>query len=96
MMPLEKSGRYNVCSSHVRQNGTTEGETVFDVAIGIDGSIFLAGDTVGSWSGVNAGDLDFLVVKLDDDGKEMWRWQVRLKTCLYANRITRFLITSDK
>lgn len=43
-----------------------------------DGSIVLAGYTVGSWDGseANAGEEDFVVVKLDKDGNELWHWQV--------------------
>lgn len=45
--------------------------------MGSDGSVVLAGSTYGNWSGVQAGDKDLAVVKLDADGKEVYRWQVR-------------------
>lgn len=61
----------------VRQDGTIAADSVHHVAVGIDGSVFLAGATYGDWSGVNAGESDFAVVKLDADGNETWRWHVR-------------------
>lgn len=43
-----------------------------------DGGYVLAGYTEGVWSGeASAGGQDFVVVKLDADGQEVWRWQVR-------------------
>lgn len=47
------------------------------VAIGEDGSVVLAGKTSGHWAGEADGmTFDFAAVKLDADGREMWRWQV--------------------
>lgn len=37
----------------------------------------MAGHTAGDWDEVNAGEEDFAAVKLDQDGLELWRWQVR-------------------
>lgn len=37
----------------------------------------LAGETYGNWGGDNAGAADFAAVKLDSDGVEVWRYQVR-------------------
>lgn len=43
-----------------------------------NGSFVLAGYTTGVWSGeASAGGEDFAAVKLDADGVEVWRWQVR-------------------
>lgn len=81
MMAVQNSRRINVCPSHIRQSGTNQQDTVYDVAIGMDGSMFLTGDTSGDWDGANKGKTDFIVIKLDADGKEMWRWQVSWKTC---------------
>lgn len=53
--------------------------------MGNDGSIFLAGDTNESWSGDNAGDLDFVACKLDANGEEVWKWQVN---CRHQKRTT--------
>ncbi|CAM9957439.1 unnamed protein product, partial [Laminaria digitata] len=61
-----------------RQSGVPEQDIVIDVAIGNDGSVFLAGNTYGDWNGANAGLSDFAAAKLDADGNEVWRWQVRL------------------
>ncbi len=46
------------------------------VAVQGDGSILLAGGTEGDWVGTNAGENDFVMVALSEDGEELWRWQV--------------------
>lgn len=66
-----------------------------DAAIGIDGSVFLAGYTLGNWGDVNAGRSDFAVVKIDADGNEIWRLQVRVQMCLFSNPMTSFLLNFD-
>lgn len=66
-----------------------------DVAIGMDGSVFLAGSTGGGYGVANAGLTDFAVVKLDAEGNEIWRWQVRLSMRLYADRMTIPVENSD-
>lgn len=43
-----------------------------------DGSIVLAGVTTGDWFGDVAGSADFAAVALDEDGQELWRWQVNV------------------
>ena len=48
-----------------------------------DGSVIMAGYTYGDWDGVNAGSADFVAVKLDAAGEEVWVWQVRSRTCHY-------------
>lgn len=45
--------------------------------MGSDGFIYIAGYTLGDWAGTNAGDEDFAAAKLDADGNEIWRWQVK-------------------
>ena len=42
-----------------------------------DGSVVVGGYTSGNWSGVNAGQRDFIAIKLDAAGEEVWVWQVR-------------------
>lgn len=32
---------------------------------------------MGDWAGSNLGEDDFVAAKLDADGIEIWRWQVR-------------------
>lgn len=45
-----------------------------------DGSIVLAGMAKGVWNGTHVGEYsDFAAVKLDANGNEMWKWQVRLE-----------------
>lgn len=69
----------------IPQDATTDAtstEYLRAVAMGDDGSVFMAGSTDGSFSGSNAGFNDFAVVKLDINGTELWRWQVGGTFCL--------------
>ncbi|CAN0229721.1 unnamed protein product, partial [Ectocarpus fasciculatus] len=70
------------------QGGTAESDVCSAVVVAEDGSIVLVGHTVGSWDGseANAGEEDFVVVKLDKDGNELWHWQegTSLKDRLFA------------
>ena len=79
-----------------RQNGTTGNDEIYGAANGRDGSIVLAGVTEGAWRGAHAGGLrDFCAVKLDADGGEVWRWQVRWRrVCLRVDRNNATPITS--
>lgn len=62
----------------LRQDGTTGNDKLYGAASGSDGSTVLGGVTEGAWTGAHAGGLeDFCAVKLDADGGEVWRWQVR-------------------
>lgn len=45
----------------------------------VNGSVVVAGNTYGNWSGVNAGSGDWAAVKLDADGAVLWQWQVKEK-----------------
>ena len=70
----------NACTNHRRipvQGGTAFADVLSTVLVGEDGSVVLAGYTTGSWVDSNAGEEDYLVVKLDSDGNEVWVWQVR-------------------
>ena len=61
------------------QAGVSEDEYVIAdaAAARADGSIVLGGRTSGDWYGeVNGIDMDFAAVALDEDGTELWRWQV--------------------
>ncbi|CAN0049267.1 unnamed protein product, partial [Sphacelaria rigidula] len=60
-----------------KQGGTTNTDNLFSGAAGESDTVVLTGRTDGNWEGTNAGDFDFLVVKLGADGDEIWRWQVR-------------------
>lgn len=70
------------------QGGTAFADVLSTVLVGGDGSVVLAGYTSGSWTGSsNAGEEDYLVVKLDSDGNEIWVWQVRTYgTAIYRGR----------
>lgn len=58
------------------QGGTAFADVLSTVLVGENGSIILAGFTSGSWIENNAGEEDYLVIKLDSDGNEIWVWQV--------------------
>lgn len=45
-------------------------------AVGDDGSFVLAGLTDGEWGDSFDDSSDFAAVKLDENGNELWRWQV--------------------
>eukprot|EP00904_Undaria_pinnatifida_P011787 jgi/Undpi1/7739/HiC_scaffold_23.g10212.m1 len=57
------------------QNGTEFDDRLNAAAVGEDGSIVFAGWSEGDWGSVNFGSSDFVAVKLDSNGKELWRWQ---------------------
>ncbi|CAM9219530.1 unnamed protein product, partial [Ectocarpus sp. 13 AM-2016] len=60
------------------QNGTVDDDTLDAIAVGADGSVFLAGDTRGSWGREGSGDgttAQAIAVKLDSEGTEVFRWQ---------------------
>lgn len=60
-----------------QQRGTSVDDSFSSVAVASDGAVVLAGETSGGWSGAASGGVDFAAVKLDEDGVEVWRWQVR-------------------
>lgn len=61
----------------MHQGGTDAEDGLYKCMVGSNGSIYLAGFTAGDWAGSNAGLDDFAAAKLDSDGNEIWRWQVR-------------------
>lgn len=58
------------------QDGTPELDCISAAVIGEDESVVLAGYSSGNWNGTVMGGADCTAVKLDADGKELWRWQV--------------------
>ena len=64
---------YVVVCSYVAQNGTPEEDRIYGIFIDDDDSVVLAGTTEGTWANVSRGDHDFAVVKLDQNGAELWR-----------------------
>lgn len=66
---------YCVCVSP--QDGTEEDEALYGMAVGGDGSIVLVGGSPGVWTTQHEDEWDFVAVKLDANGNEVWRWQVR-------------------
>ena len=57
------------------QLGTAALDWTQGVGQGPDGGVLLAGSTEGAFAGEHAGERDMIVVSLDADGTERWRWQ---------------------
>lgn len=57
----------------------------FGAAARADGSIVLAGWTDGDWFGERTGFADAAAVALDEDGVELWRWQVKVMHVLISH-----------
>lgn len=79
------------------QDGTDSDDITKSVAVGNDGSIFLAGYTEGDWSQPNEGEQDFAITKLSSDGELVWRWQV-MRTARNRrgySRIRRVVLAGD-
>ena len=57
------------------QLGTSALDWTQGVGLGPDGGVLLAGSTEGSFAADNAGERDMIVVSLDANGNERWRWQ---------------------
>lgn len=61
------------------QGGTTVADVLSTVLVDEEGSVIMAGYTSGSFLETGAGEEDYLAVKLDSDGNEIWIWQVQSK-----------------
>lgn len=48
----------------------------------------MSGWSSGSFGAANIGSSDVVIIKLDADGNELWRWQVSGGTTRYAMRTT--------
>lgn len=79
-----------VCNAS--QDGTAGADLVYGAAMNEDGSVVLTGETTGIWDETTStitesttdDIVDFAAVKLDTDGTELWRWQVRLLRTPYV------------
>lgn len=58
------------------QAGSAEDDRSCCIFAGDDGSAIVAGHTFGVFGNRSLGLQDFVVVKLDEHGVELWRWQV--------------------
>lgn len=58
------------------KGGTEVEDHCKGVVITDDGSVIVAGETRGDWGGINAGKMDFVAVKLNASGEQIWVWQV--------------------
>lgn len=70
------SGKCAVFAIFSSQDGTSGMDTIAAVAFGANDSVVLAGRTTGGFDGASAGGGDLVVVKLDPEGRELWRYQV--------------------
>ena len=64
---------------------------------GPDGGLLVAGSTEGSFAAANAGERDMLVVLLDADGNELWRWQAGTEgtdTAFEVRRSGQFIVVT--
>ena len=73
---FQSSLKHSATPYCVRQAGSGLNESFRAAAAFDDNSVVLAGLSRGNWSGVTHGEMDFIAVKLDPDGQELWRWQV--------------------
>ncbi len=89
--PWKIIGSNPIC---VRQGGTEDADYISAVHVGQDGGTVLTGYSTGSYGEPNVGEEDFVVIKLDGDGIELWRWQVKASAeipCLYYVVFSRHL-----
>ena len=73
----------------IYQSGTTGEAGAYGRAAAVrgDGSIVVGGLTSGSFATDFVGEdgaMDFIAVALDEDGNELWRWQVILVSVVYT------------
>ena len=64
----------------VIKGGTEELDYCIGVAMADDGSVIVTGYTFGEWGEVNAEPTDFVAVKLNAAGEQVWVWQVISQT----------------
>ena len=60
----------------VLKGGTEEDDYCNGAAMANDGSIIVAGESSGDWGDTMAGFDNFVAVKLDAAGKQIWVWLV--------------------
>lgn len=68
--------QYNITRWRFYQGGTSGEERLFAVLAGEADSFFLFGRTGGVLEDFSVGRTDLAVIKLDENGTELWRWQV--------------------
>lgn len=59
------------------QDGTAEDDALTSAVLTADGNIVLSGRTLGDFDGEQVGFYDAVAVKLNADGEELWRYQVK-------------------
>lgn len=63
-----------------------------------DGSFVIAGQSSGNFTGIDSIDVElesnFAAIKLDSEGDEVWRWQVRSYSTVVATRHAAPLLVS--
>lgn len=58
------------------QDGTLDSDRGRAIAMDDDGSMVIAGSSLGEWDIPSIGDWDMAAFKLDADGTLLWKWQV--------------------
>lgn len=80
------------CSFWTEQDGTERQDHLTSVIAGDNGSVIMSGHTRGVFQGkMNAGHEDAVAIKLDRNGAELWRWQVRKEQVHSFNNKISFL-----
>lgn len=62
-----------------QEGSALDGTYIYGAAARADGSVVLTGVTYGNWAAILSGEDgvgDFMAVALDENGDELWRWQV--------------------
>ena len=76
------------------QNGTTEEDRSYGIAVDSDDTVVLTAYTAGGWGSSSSGEFDFAAVKLDENGVELWRWQVTQLDWCYGRGATPILTST--
>lgn len=71
---------------HPLQGGTSGYDRWRGILANADGSVTLAGVSWGLWGDSNAGGGDIAASKLDENGTDIWNWQVTYHTCMSSLR----------
>ncbi|CAM9695417.1 unnamed protein product, partial [Choristocarpus tenellus] len=56
----------------MKQHGTSADDIVNSVVSKGDGYFYLGGFSEGNWNGVSAGGRDFVALKMDSNGMQLW------------------------
>lgn len=68
----------------VLKGGTKEDDYCNGVAMANDGSVIVAGESSGDWDDIKVGFDDFVAVKLNAAGEQIWVWLVSHVRSLFS------------